>query len=159
LSPTGVTVSPKRLQAQRLPQFAQGYGREISYPPAEPQPPAPTERSKQRQGALQRWQNEGFAGHAHLGQDSHSNEMPPDTPPLMNAELVQLQIRVIALENLVIALFAQTSKRKLHLAREMAAYISPRRGFTPHRLTIRAAAQMINLVERAGYFRVPRANE
>lgn len=155
-----------------MPQFAQGYGREISYPPAEPQPPAPTEsfsmptrklesseRSKQRQGALQRWQNEGFAGHAHLGQDSHSNEMPPDTPPLMNAELVQLQIRVIALENLVIALFAQTSKRKLHLAREMAAYISPRRGFTPHRLTIRAAAQMINLVERAGYFRVPRANE
>ena len=39
-----------------------------------------------------------------------------------NAELVQLRIRVIALENLVIALLAEASDRQLDLAREMAAY-------------------------------------
>ena len=35
----------------------------------------------------------------------------------------------------------------------MAAYISPRPGFTDHPLTIRAATQMIDLVERADRFR------
>lgn len=43
--------------------------------------------------------------------------------------------------------------RQLDLVREMAAYIYPRPGFTPHRLTIRAAAQVIHLVEGAGHFR------
>ena len=54
-------------------------------------------------------------------------------PPLENAELVQLQIRVIALENLLIALLAQASEQQLDLARHMAAHISPRAGATPHR--------------------------
>ena len=72
---------------------------------------------------------------------------------MTNAELVKLRVRVIALENLVISLLAQSSDRQLDLVREMAAYISPRPGFTPHRLTIRAAAEMIHLVERAGHFR------
>jgi hypothetical protein len=73
---------------------------------------------------------------------------------LTNAELVQLRIRVIALENLVITLLAGASNRQLDLAREMAAYISPRPGFTHHPLTIHAAAQMIDLIDRAGHFRV-----
>jgi hypothetical protein len=73
---------------------------------------------------------------------------------LTNAELVQLRIRVIALENLVIALLAEASDRQLDLVREMAAYISPRPGYTHHPLTIHAAIQMIDLVERAGRFRV-----
>ena len=81
--------------------------------------------------------------------------MHAGAPPLSNAELVQLQIRVIALENLVIALLSQASDRQLDLARAMAIHISPRSGFTAHRLTIHAAAQMISLVERAGYFRAP----
>jgi hypothetical protein len=72
---------------------------------------------------------------------------------LTDVELVQLRIRVIALENLVISLLAQGSDRQLDLVREMAAYISPRSGFTPHHLTIRAAAEMIHLVERAVHFR------
>jgi hypothetical protein len=72
---------------------------------------------------------------------------------LSNAELVQLQIRVIALENLVITLLAEASETALDLARDMAAYISPRPGFTPHRLTIHAAAEMISLVGRARKFR------
>jgi hypothetical protein len=53
----------------------------------------------------------------------------------------------------VIALLAEASERQLGLAREMAAYISPRPGATHHPLTIHAAAQMIDLVERAGHFR------
>ena len=69
------------------------------------------------------------------------------------AELAQLRIRVIALENLVIALLAQTSGRQLELARQMATYISPRPGFTHHRPTIHAAAQMVHLVDRADHFR------
>jgi len=71
---------------------------------------------------------------------------------LTNNELAQLRVRIIAMENLVIALLAEASDRQLGLAREMAAYISPRPGFTRHPLTIHAAAQMISLVERAGYF-------
>ena len=77
-----------------------------------------------------------------------------DTAPLLtNAEFVQLQVRVIALENLVITLLAEASERQLLLAREMAAYISPRPGFTHHRLTTHAAAQMVHLAERAAHFR------
>ena len=72
------------------------------------------------------------------------------TPPLKDAELVQLQVRVIALENLLVALLAGASGEQLALAREMAGCISPRPGFTHHTLTIHAAGQMIHLVERAG---------
>lgn len=75
--------------------------------------------------------------------------------PMTNTELVQLQTRVIALENLVIALFAQSSASQLALARDMAAFISPRPGFTPHPLTIHAAAQMLHLVQRSGHFQEP----
>jgi len=71
------------------------------------------------------------------------------------AELVQLRIRVIALENLVIALLAQSTKSQRDLALGMAAYISPRPGFTNHRSTIHAATQMIHLVDRADHFHVP----
>jgi hypothetical protein len=53
----------------------------------------------------------------------------------------------------VILLLAENSDRQLDLVREMAAYISPRPGFTPHPLMIRAAAEMIHRVERAGNFR------
>jgi hypothetical protein len=67
--------------------------------------------------------------------------------------LVQLRVRVIALENLLISLLAEASDRQLGLAREMATYISPRPGFTQHPLTIHAAAQMIDLVERASRVR------
>lgn len=81
---------------------------------------------------------------------------PPEGAPLTNAELVQLRIRVIALENLVIALLAEAPDRQLTLARDMATYISPRVGFTPHPITLRAADEMLSLVDRAGrYLRAP----
>ena len=75
------------------------------------------------------------------------------SPPLIDAELVQLRVRVIALENIVIALLAQASERQLELAREMAVHISPRPGFTPHPMTVHAAAEMNSLVRRAEAFR------
>ena len=76
-----------------------------------------------------------------------------EAPPLTHAELVQLQSRVIALENLVIALLAQGTLQQLELARSMATYISPRPGSTPHPLTTHAAARMVHFVERADHFR------
>ena len=78
---------------------------------------------------------------------------PLEAPPLTHAELVQLQSRVIALENLVVALLAQGTLQQLELARNMATYISPRPGFTPHPLTTHAAARMVHFVERADHFR------
>jgi hypothetical protein len=109
--------------------------------------------SRQRQMALSRWDNEGGAGPGGPQGESPAAEAQSQAPALTNAELVQLRIRVIALENLLIALLADASERQLALAREMAAYISPRPGSTHHPLTVHAAAQMIDFVERAGHFR------
>ena len=81
--------------------------------------------------------------------------MLASAPPLGNAELVQLHLRVIALENLVIALLSQADEAQLDLIRDMAAFISPRPGFTPHPLTIGAAGEMMSLVERSSPFRLP----
>ena len=75
-----------------------------------------------------------------------------DVPPMTNTELVQLHVRVIALENLVIALLAEASDRQLQLAREMASYISPRPGYTRHPLTVDGAHLMLSLVDRARHF-------
>lgn len=103
--------------------------------------------------ALSRWENEGGAGpHGPLESWSISDRQP-EVPPLNDAELVQLRVRVIALENLMIALLAEASDRQLALAREMAAYICPRPGFTQHPLTIHAAARMIHIVEAADRIR------
>ena len=74
-------------------------------------------------------------------------------PPLIDAELVQLRVRVIALENLVISLLAQAPERQLAAARQMAIHISPRPGFTAHPMTVHAAAEMNSLVRRAEAFR------
>jgi hypothetical protein len=109
--------------------------------------------SRQRQMALSRWDNEGGAGPRGPQGELVAAEAQPEIPALTNAELVQLRIRVIALENLLIALLADASERQLDLAREMAAYISPRPGSTHHPLTVHAASQMIDFVERARNFR------
>lgn len=111
------------------------------------------ERIRIRVMALSRWDNEGGAapllppavtdGSSTCGGDACSAD----------AEAVQLRIRVIALENLVIALLANAPQAHLDLAREMATYISPRPGFTPHLLTLKAADEMRSLVDRAGQFR------
>ena len=71
---------------------------------------------------------------------------------LSNAELVQLRVRVVALENLVISLLA-AAPAKPTLANKMALHISPRQGFTEHPLTVHAAGLMNHLSQRADYFR------
>ena len=103
--------------------------------------------------ALSRWENEGGASLDGFQEGNISGASQTQVLELTNTELVQLHVRVIALENLVISLLAQSSDRQFDLVREMATYISPRPGFTHHPLTIRAAAQMIHLVERGGHFR------
>ena len=108
---------------------------------------------RQRQKALSRSEGRSGAAPDSRQDDSIPGEVQTGVPPLTNAELVQLQVRVIALENLVIALLAEASDRQLDLAREMAAYIAPRPGFTRHPLTVDGATQMISLVERARHFR------
>jgi hypothetical protein len=100
--------------------------------------------SRQRQSALSRWENEGGLV---LGDEQS------EVPELSNAELVHLRVRVIALENIVIALLAESSGRQLDHVREIAACILPRPGFTEHPLTVHAAHHMIQLVERAGHYR------
>ena len=109
--------------------------------------------SRQRQTALSRWDNEGGAGPCGPQEGQISAEAQSDVPELTNAELVHLRVRVIALENLMISLLAGAPDKQLDLAREMAAFISPRPGFTQHPLTVHAATQMIDLVNRAGHFR------
>lgn len=114
-----------------------------------------SERSLLRQKALSRWETEGGAWCGHLGTASDSDLEHVKTVPMSNAKLIQHHIRVIALENVVIALLSTASDQQLAVIREMAAYISPRPGFTPHPLTIHAANEMISLVERAGHFNDP----
>lgn len=82
-----------------------------------------------------------------------ADHMPSDDPLLTNAEFVQLRIRVIALENVVIALLLQADEACSSRVREMATYISPRAGFTHHPLTLQAAAQMESLAERSARYR------
>ncbi len=111
-------------------------------------------RSELRRKTLSRWENDSGAavrGAAQL--EPTSTGLPSDIAPLTNAELVQLHVRVIALENLVIALLAEAADRQLDLVREMAAHISPRPGFTDHPATIHAATQMLSLVNRSIPFR------
>lgn len=116
------------------------------------QSPDTPSASELRLKALSRWDNEGGAGPD--GPQEHSLAVDlSEIPPLTNAELVQLRVRVIALENLMIMMLAEGSDRQLEHAREMAAYISPRPGFTHHPLTVQAAAHMVDLVDRAIHYR------
>jgi len=109
---------------------------------------AATERARARMAALARWENEGGAGLAPVAFEGEGEgERERDT------EADQLRIRVIALENLVIALLADATDEQRILAREMAEFISPRPGYTPHPLTLRGAEAMRSLVQRADRFR------
>lgn len=115
--------------------------------------PGASDRAALRERALSRWDNEGGASRQGPQEGSPSEKAGPDrAPQLTNTELVQLRVRVIALENLMIALLAEGSDRQVEVVREMAACISPRPGFTHHPLTTHAAVHMIDLVQRAAHF-------
>ena len=109
--------------------------------------------ARQRQQALSGWDNEGRAGPCGplAAVQSLGRELP--LPEMGKAEMTALHIRVIALENLLIALLARASEEQRVIARQMAAYIAPRAGTTPHPLTTLASAHMTDLVERADRFK------
>ena len=111
-------------------------------------------QDEQRLEALSRWDADGGASPPRPREASPRGEDDSTPPSLTNAELVQMRIRIIALENLVIALLAGAPAHQIELAREISAYIAPRPGNTPHPLTLRAARQMDHLVMQAGHFRV-----
>ena len=114
--------------------------------------PASLSPEELRQRALSRWDNEGGASAGGLTTATPS-EAHTAAAPLTNADLVQLRVRVIALENLVIALLAEAPDRQLVLASEMAAHLSESKDWDHHPLTIHAAGQMKDLIERAGPYR------
>ena len=64
-----------------------------------------------------------------------------------------LVVRLIALENIIVALLADAPESQSERMRDIARYISPRAGSTPHRLTIEAARNIEALVERAAHYR------
>ncbi len=106
-----------------------------------------------RERALSRWENEGGAepeGPQHGGASEQARSQIDRTT---NTEMIQLRVRIIALENILIALLAGATDEQLATAREMAGYIAPRPGATHHPLTISAGKHMIDLVERADRFR------
>ena len=98
------------------------------------------------------WDDEGGAGRCGPQESmAHpvENRLIPD---LTNTELVQLRVRVIALENLVTALLSGAPASQHALVRAMATQISPRTGMTPHPLTIQAALHMNEMVDRAIHY-------
>jgi len=110
--------------------------------PEDQDPPVP---------ALERWDDEGGAEPEgpQLGAPERLSAAPAGPSA---ADWAEMRTRVIALENLVIALLATASDEQRDLARKMADYIAPRPGATPHRLTVHAAHRMSDLLVRAERF-------
>jgi len=98
------------------------------------------------EAALSRWENEGGAS------AQREPALQAQVPQSINTELEHLRMRLIAMENLMLAMLAQAPDRQLELSCEMAAFISPRPGFTRHPRTVGAAAQMTHLLLRARHF-------
>lgn len=113
----------------------------------------PEDAALQRQRSLARWENEGGAGACGAQVESGLADKAIPAPAMTESELKALHSRIIALENLVTSLLATATEHQLDMARNMAAFITPRAGFTRHPLTIHAAEHMVNLVERAELFR------
>jgi hypothetical protein len=102
--------------------------------------------------SVSRWEDEGGAE----GDGAQLTSPPPARPSAAGAvspnEWAEMKTRVIALENLVIALLKTGSPEQRALAREMAEFILPRPGATHHRLTVHAAHRMSDLIDRAERF-------
>jgi hypothetical protein len=98
---------------------------------------------------LARWDNEG-------GALSHP---VPVKPPLVNVahhlsdhELVCLHSRVIALENIVVAMLAGGSADQRAVVHDMALFVHPPLDAVQDRLTMHAADLMDHLADRATRF-------
>lgn len=83
----------------------------------------------------------------------HASEQATVAGEIGDAEAGNLKVRLVAIENILVALLASASEEQLELVREMANYILPRPGTTPHRITIEAARNILAIVERAEHHR------
>ena len=111
-----------------------------------------SDRARLLERAVSRWENEGGAVLEAGASGSASPEgASAASPP--SAEFVQMQFRVIALENLVTVLLAQSSDRQLDVVREMADHIVANPGLAPRPPTVRAATKMRRLLEAAMHLR------
>lgn len=108
---------------------------------------------EQRQTALSRWDSEGGAGPDGTQATIVVHDIQAALPTLTNTELVQLKVRVIALENIVLALLAQATDQELELVQEMSSFITPKTGASQHPLTLQASGLMQHMIGRARYFR------
>ena len=106
-------------------------------------------RAKALERAVMRWENEG----GRMGDRDQDALRATTVGEVGDAEAVNIRVRLIALENIVVALLASGTQDGPEMVREMAQYISPRSGATPHRLTIEAARNMRAIVERAEHCR------
>lgn len=96
--------------------------------------------------ALSRWDNEG-------GAQTELKYQSQEDPHMSNAELIQLRVRVIALENIVLALLSESPDKTHEKVRAMAELISPSEDATQHPLTTEAASHMNRFADRAARFR------
>ena len=96
--------------------------------------------------ALSRWDNEG-------GAQTELKNRTSEDPHIGNAELVQLRVRVIALENIVLALLSENPDKTHEKVRALAELISPREDATQHPLTTEAASHMSRFADRAARFK------
>ena len=106
--------------------------------------------------AIGRWENEGgsvCAWHREIPAEGNPATVAGE---IGDAEAANIRVRLIAIENIIVALLANAPHDRLELIREMADFISPRPGMTPHRLTIEAARNMLAIVERAEHYRTNR---
>jgi hypothetical protein len=118
-------------------------------------PPSP---QPVRDETMSRWGDDGgtvplpeHAGKA-ASPDAAAEPGQDEAPDLTNAELVQVRVRVIALESVLVALLADVTEGQLAKVRTMAAHIAPQDGQTPHPLTTSAASHMLSLLHRAKHW-------
>jgi hypothetical protein len=109
------------------------------------------------QRVIGRWENEGGSVSSLEHQGSPQENRATVAGEIGDAEAANIRVRLIAIENVIVALLANAPDDRLELIREMAEFISPRPGTTPHRLTIEAAHNMLAIVERAEHYRRNRA--
>ena len=106
-------------------------------------------RERAHERAIGRWEDEGGAVRGW----SHPRPDPTVVGEIGDAEAVNIRVRLIALENVAVALLAAAPESCTALIREMADFISPRPGAAPHRLTVEAARNMNALADRADHYR------
>lgn len=115
--------------------------------------------ANQRQRALARWENDG--GATPCGPQA-IEALPADGDATDDArdpqvELVAQRIRLIALENLVIALLAAGNAGQRRLAQGMAEN-TPLPGMPSHPLAMHVAAHIGDLIEHAAQMRARQAS-